>query len=243
MSNRVVSEERVEPPAAVWCHSKVTARAERSSLSPRRGMRLQSIVRGINTTRAQIQCPASRLCSASWQCLDSAPRLEEGRRHILLNSLRTRQASRGRGGGSALRASALALRASKSAALQPGAQACGEWRRLFAARLEESGAPAWSTIERRVAAPVRGRVAAPHSVLRRRAGCGGGARVWRLRAYLPGLPGLVAGRSRRTPPRRLGAAPCRSGRFTGSGGSGRLAERKTPAAGGAMHFSACASLV
>ena len=35
MSNRVVSEERVEPPAAVWCHSKVTARAERSSLSPR----------------------------------------------------------------------------------------------------------------------------------------------------------------------------------------------------------------
>jgi hypothetical protein len=87
-------------------------------------------------TRAQIQCPASRLCSASWQCLDSAPRLEEGRRHILLNSLRTRQASRGRGGGSALRASALALRASKSAALQPGAQACGEWRRLFAARLE-----------------------------------------------------------------------------------------------------------
>ena len=136
MSNRVVSEERVEPPAAVWCHSKVTARAERSSLSPRRGMRLQSIVRGINRTRAQIQCPSSRLCSASWQCLDSAPRLEEGRRHILLNSLRTRQASRGRGGGSALRASALALRASKSAALQPGAQACGEWRRLFAARLE-----------------------------------------------------------------------------------------------------------
>ena len=132
MSNRVVSEERVEPPAAVWCHSKVTARAERSSLSPRRGMRLQSIVRGINTTRAQIQCPASRLCSASWQCLDSAPRLEEGRRHILLNSLRTRQASRGRGGGSALRASALALRASKKAALQPGAQASGEWRRLFA---------------------------------------------------------------------------------------------------------------
>jgi len=78
----------------------------------------------------------------------------------------------------------LALRASKKAALQPGAQASGEWRRLFAARLEESGAPAWSTSERRVAAPVRGRVAAPHSVLRRRAGCGGGARVWRLRAYL-----------------------------------------------------------
>ena len=145
MSNRVVSEERVEPPAAVWCHSKVTARAERSSLSPRRGMRLQSIVRGINTTRAQIQCPSSQLCSASWQCLDSAPRLEEGRRHILLNSLQTRQASRGRGGGSALRASALALRAWKKAALQPGAQACGEWRRLFAARLEKSGAPAWST--------------------------------------------------------------------------------------------------
>ena len=59
-SNRVVSEERVVPPAAggypprppkspttVWCHSKVTARAERSSLSPRRGMQLQSIVRGI----------------------------------------------------------------------------------------------------------------------------------------------------------------------------------------------------
>ena len=57
----------------VWCHSKVTARAERSSLSPRRGMqlqsivrgirgmRLQSIVRGINTTHAQIQCHASRL--------------------------------------------------------------------------------------------------------------------------------------------------------------------------------------
>ena len=161
MSNRVVSEERVEPPAAVWCHSKVTARAERSSLSPRRGMRLQSIVRGINTTRSQIQCPASRLCSASWQCLDSAPRLEEGRRHILLNSLRTRQASRERGGG-------------------VGAPRLG----FGAPRLEESGAPAWSTSERRVAAPVRGRVAAPHSVLRRRAGCGGGARVWRLRAYL-----------------------------------------------------------
>ena len=46
----------------VWCHSKVTARAERSSLSPRRGMQLQSMVRGrLLQIRVLIQ-----ICIPAW---------------------------------------------------------------------------------------------------------------------------------------------------------------------------------
>ena len=61
-------------------------------------------------------------------------------------------------------------------------------------------------------------------------GCGGCAHI-----FLGCQASSLVVRSRRTPPRRLGAAPCRSGRLTGSGGRGRLAERKTPAAGGAIY--------